>query len=800
MYRSLARWCFRHGALVLVVWIAALVATNAIAAAIGPTFDDGLETPSSESSDGIALVEDAFGAATGAFGGSLVFRSEDGILDPAVAGPAGEMVAAVDAIDGVVVTDPFTAPAELGLISPDGTTALARVNFESSVTPGSGTEIGRQITALVPDVDGLQVEIGGSVLAEFEPPSSELIGLAFAVVILIVAFGSVLAMGLPIGVALAGVGTGGLGAVSLMSHVTTIPETATFIGIMIGLGVGIDYALFIVTRYRELTREGVEPIDAIATALHTAGRAVVFAGVTVVLSLLGMLLVGLRFVSGFGLAAAVTVTLTVLASITLLPALIGLTHRRIEVTRWRGLVAAGFVALSLLGLGLKLPAMAVAGALGALVTLVVGSAIPLLRRRVPLRRPPSPRDTLSYRWSRVIQARPVLFLILGAGLLLIATLPVFGLRFGFSDDGNFPPESTTRKAYDLVAESFGPGANGPILVVATADTDAAADAIAALPAALATDPGVAEVAGPYAAPPDPDAPADAAAGTATFLIEVEPTTAPQDATTDETVLRLRDEVIPPVVGDSGAVTYVTGSVPIQIDFSSYLSGRLIVFLAAVLGVSFLVLAMVFRSLLVPLKAVIMNVLSIAAAYGVVVAIFQWGWLSSVFGVEPAPIEPFVPIMLFAIVFGLSMDYEVFLLSRIREEFGRTGDATTSVADGLAATARVITAAAAIMVVVFGAFLLEDDRVVKLFGVGLAVAVLLDATVVRMVLVPATMQLLGSRNWWLPHWLDRLLPRIDVEGHGGDGGSSASAGDDGDPPHPGVDGGDGDRQPAVTATT
>jgi len=278
-----------------------------------------------------------------------------------------------------------------------------------------------------------------------------------------------------------------------------------------------------------------------------------------------------------------------------------------------------------------------------------------------------------------------------------------------------------------------------------------------------------------------------------------PTTAPQDATTDETVLRLRDEVIPPVVGDSGAVTYVTGTVPIQIDFSSYLSGRLVVFLAAVLGVSFLVLAMVFRSLLVPLKAVIMNVLSIAAAYGVVVAIFQWGWLSSVFGVEPAPIEPFVPIMLFAIVFGLSMDYEVFLLSRIREEFGRTGDATSSVADGLAATARVITAAAAIMVVVFGAFLLEDDRVVKLFGVGLAVAVFLDATVVRMVLVPATMQLLGDRNWWLPRWLDRLLPRIDVEGH--EGGDGDGGHDEGDHPQGGDDSssGDGDRQP-VTLTS
>lgn len=764
MYRNLARWSFRRGALVVAIWVGVLVGTNVLAGVVGPAFDDALETPRSESSDGLALAEEAFGATGSAFGGSIVFRSEAGILDPRVAEPAAAMVTAANEIDGVVVIDPFTAPPELGLISADGTTAIARVGLDLDETSASGADLGAEIAALTPEVEGLQVEIGGAFLAEFTTPLAELIGLGFAVVILIVAFGSVLAMGLPIGVALAGVGTGGLGAVSLLSHVTSIPEPATFVGIMIGLGVGIDYALFIVTRYRELTREGVVPIEATAAALHTAGRAVVFAGITVVLSLLGMLLVGLRFVTGFGLAAAVTVSITVVASITLVPALIGLTHQRMEVTRWRGLVSAGFVAVALLGLGLRFPPMAVVGAVGAVGTLAVATVIPALRRTVPLRRPPSLRSTLSYRWSRVIQARPVLFLLVGAGVLVVATLPVLGLRFGFSDEGNFSPDTTTRRAYDVVAEAFGPGANGPILVIATA-TDAAAEAaVSDLPAALGADPGVASVSGPFPAPAGGNRDASAPA---TFLIEVEATTAPQDATTEETVRRLRNEVIPEAVGGTDVATFVTGSVPVQIDFSEYLAGRLVIFLAAVLGVSFLVLAMVFRSLLVPLKAVVMNVLSIAAAYGVVVAIFQWGWLSSLFGVEPAPIEPFVPIMLFAIVFGLSMDYEVFLLSRIREEFTRTGDATNSVADGLAATARVITAAAAIMVVVFGAFLLEDDRIVKLFGVGLAVAVLLDATIVRMVLVPATMQLLGSRNWWLPAWLDRLLPRIDVEGHDAD---------------------------------
>lgn len=756
MYRALARWCFRRAWVVVAMWVVALVGVNALAAGLGPAFSSELNTPASESRTGLDVLEASFPAAAGAFGGTIVFASDDGVLRPEVTGPATELLAEVAQLDGITVTSPFD-PAGASQVSADGTVAYARLSLDSSVDPAGAVELGAEIATLLPDIDGTRIEIGGSVFREVEPPETEIIGLAFAVVILIVAFGSVLAMGLPIGVALAGVGTGGLGVVSLLSHVTTIPEAAPIIGIMIGLGVGIDYALFIVTRYRELTRSGLPAERAMTGALDTAGRAVVFAGITVVLSLLGMLLIGLDFVSGMGISAAATVTVTLVASITLLPALIGLTHTRIERTRLRGVIAAGFVALALLGVGLGIGALAATGAIAAFVTIVASFAVAPLRHELPERRHRPLRETLAYRWSRVIQARPALFVLLAGGLLLVLTVPVFSLQLGFSDEGNNVPGTTTREAYDLISDGFGPGANGPILVVVETDGPDAVAAAQALPAALGADAGVAQV-----SPAIGSNLADPAASDV-FVIQVIPTTSPQDVATADTVQRLRSEVVPDVVADSGAVASVTGSVAVQVDFVDYLSGRLLVFFAAVLGVSFVLLTMVFRSLLVPLKAVVMNVLSIAAAYGVVVAIFQWGWLGSIFGVQPAPIEPFVPIMLFAIVFGLSMDYEVFLLSRIKEEFVRTGDAVNSVADGLAATARVITAAAAIMVVVFGAFLLEDDRIIKVFGVGLAVAVFLDATLVRMVLVPATMELLGARNWWIPKWLDRILPQLNVEG-------------------------------------
>ena len=756
MYRSLARWAFEHARLVFVAWLVALVGVNALGGAVGSAFSSEFSTPTSESSRGFDVVEQHFPGAGSAFGGSVVVASDDGVDRPEIRAAMAELLAEVDQIEGISVVSPFE-PFGAGQISADGTVAYAQLNLEGAIDQSRTAEMGTEIRTMLPTIDGVTFEVGGAVFAEFEPPKSELIGLAFAIVILILAFGSVLAMGLPVGVALAGVGTGGLGVVTLLSNGVSIPEFAPLIGIMIGLGVGIDYALFIVTRYRELTRYGATPLEATMGALDTAGRAVVFAGLTVVVSLLGMLLIGLEFVAGLGIAAATTVAVTLLASITLLPAALGLAHGRIEITRWRGLITAGFVALALLGLGLDLLALAAFGAIMAAVTIVASLALKPLRREVPTRQERLLRDTLAYRWSRLIQARPWTFLLLGGGALVVMTLPVFSLRLGFSDEGNLSPDTSARRAYDLISDGFGPGFNGPLLVAVELGGPADLAAVQALPAALSADPGVARVAPPF--PSNLDAPEQSAA----VLVQVIPTTSPQDEATEATVARLRSEVIPTALEGSTATAYLTGAVPANIDFTDYLGGRILLFFGAVLGVSFLLLAMVFRSILVPLKAVLMNVASIAAAYGVVVAIFQWGWLSGVFGVEPAPIEPFVPMMLFAIVFGLSMDYEVFLLSRVREEFDRTGDAANSVADGLAATARVISAAAAIMVVVFGAFLLEDDRIVKLFGVGLAVAVLLDATLVRMLLVPATMELLGERNWWIPRWLDRLLPRLNVEG-------------------------------------
>ena len=362
------------------------------------------------------------------------------------------------------------------------------------------------------------------------------------------------------------------------------------------------------------------------------------------------------------------------------------------------------------------------------------------------------RDTAWYRLSRVVQSRPWLFAVGGTVVLLVLAAPVLGLRLGFSDEGNFAEDTTTRKAYDLISEGFGPGANGPLLVVATVSGPQQISTLNDLSGALNRTEGVA-----FASPPSESPDGQAA------VIRLQPATGPQDAATEDLVHRIRNEVVPLALDGTGIDALVAGQVAFNIDISDYLAGRIPIFFAAVLGASFLLLMAVFRSLVVPLKAVIMNMLSIGAAYGVVVAVFQWGWLGDVFGVEPAPIEPFIPMMLFAILFGLSMDYEVFLLSRMKEEYERTGDAVNSVADGLAATARVITAAAAIMVVVFGSFVLEDNRVIRLFGLGLATAIAIDATLVRMLIVPSTMELLGARNWWLPRWLDRIIPNLRVEG-------------------------------------
>ncbi len=758
MYMKIGRWCYRHRGVVVGVWIVGIVIVGVIGGAVGSDFGGDPEAPESESRTGFEILDahfDGFGAGNS---GTIVVRAEQGIDDPAVQAAFGEIADFAAEADGVTVIRPGD-PGAVGQVATtgdeSGKIAFARVEISNDVTFAESGELGADLLAegerLEAEVDGLQVEIGGQALAEFEPPQSEIIGLAFAIVVLIISFGSVLAMGLPIAVALAGVSLG-LILTGIISNVTVMPDFATVIGAMIGLGVGIDYALFIVTRYREGLNDGYDPQTATVAAQDTAGRAVIFAGITVVVSLFGLLLIGLEFVAGLGIGAAVTVMATMIASTTLLPALLGFAKLRVEVTRWRGLIAAGLIAPALLVVGLNLPpVIALVMLATSFLTLVAGFFVPALRREVPRRERKPVEASGWYKWSHLIQDKPWPFLLGGVAALLFLATPLLGLRLGFSDEGNYPDDSTTRQAYDLLSDGFGPGFNGPFFAVTEVDGPAGVDEFAAVLAAIADEPGVASVSPPI---PSPDGGA--------ALAQIFPTSAPQDVETEKLVNHLRGDVIP--ANESGGLDVaVTGSVPTSIDFSSYLGGRSLLFFGVVLLLSFVLLMAVFRSLLVPLKAVIMNGLSIAAAYGVVVALFQWGHLGSITGIEPAPIEPFIPMMMFAIVFGLSMDYEVFLLSRVKEEYERTGDAKNSVADGLASTARVITAAAAIMVVVFGSFVLEDDRVSKVFGVGLSVAVLLDATLVRMLLVPATMELLGEKNWWIPRWLDRIIPRLDVEG-------------------------------------
>jgi RND superfamily putative drug exporter len=486
-----------------------------------------------------------------------------------------------------------------------------------------------------------------------------------------------------------------------------VPNFTAQVAAMIGIGVGIDYALFIVTRYRTALHSGKSPEAAVVESLSTAGRAVLFAGCTVVISLLGMFFMRLSFIAGLAIGASSAVVMTMLASLTLLPAVLGFAGKNID--------------------RLGLP-----------------------HRK---RKDESAEHQFWYRWSRAIQHRPVPFAVGGFLVLMTLSIPVFSLQLGSSDPGNNPTSDTTRRAYDLLSAGFGPGFNGPLVLAAKTPSAAAGSAVQGLAGSLAKVEGIA-----FASPALPNASGDAA------IIQVIPTTSPQDHKTVQLIDHLRRDVVPAAVGDTGAQVYVGGQTAVYADLSEVMSSRLPYFLGAVLILSFLLLMVVFRSLLVPLKAVVMNLLSIGAAYGTLVAIFQWGWAKDLVGVGRAgPIESWAPMMLFAIVFGLSMDYEVFLLSRMREEYDRTHDNAVAVADGLASTARVITAAAAIMVAVFGSFVLQDLRPIKLVGLGLSVAVLIDATVVRLVLVPATMELLGDRNWWFPGWLDRLVPRFRVEG-------------------------------------
>ncbi|MFE5908429.1 MMPL family transporter [Streptomyces wedmorensis] len=610
-----------------------------------------------------------------------------------------------------------------GLVSADGRIAVVRVQYPdqsrlSAEDLDALVDLGDRLRAELP----LRIEMGGSLFYAFSDPDggvSELIGLLAAATILFLAFGSLVAAALPIGMAVFGL-TVGVATMTVLAGVTDVPTFAPILGSMVGLGVGIDYALFVLARHREYLARGLDPHEAAGRAVATAGRPVVFAGGTVVVSILGLAVANVPFMTVGGFAVSIVVLIMVVASVTLLPAFLG---------------AAG-------------PRLARAGRIGR-----------ALRARRPGRLA-GRRDTAAggahaagwRRWIGHVSRHPVPYAVGAAGLLLTAALPVLGLRVGLPDDGSLPHSRTERRAYDLVAEGFGPGTNGPLVIAADPAGDPAV--VDRLVATVAADPGIASL-----APTN----IDRATGIATLVVF--PTTSPQDKATADTIARLRTDVLPTAIGHGPARAHVGGAAASLSDVGHRTSERLPVFVAAVLAMSFLLLMLAFRSILVPLKAVLLNLLSIGASYGIMVAVFQWGWGGALIGLEATvPIVSFIPMFLFAILFGLSMDYEVFLLSRVREEYLRTGDNRTAIVEGVSGTARIITSAALIMVAVFLSFAVANDPSTKMFGLGLATAIFIDATVVRMVLVPATMTLLGRANWWLPKWLDRMLPHGPVGTH------------------------------------
>ncbi|MGZ6910567.1 MAG: MMPL family transporter [Acidimicrobiia bacterium] len=702
--QSLARTCYRHRRIVLGSWIVVLVALSVLASSSGGVFKVQFGLPGSESERAFTIHKERGFEQRAGVQAKIVFTSADGVRQPQVRTAMDGLFSKIEhSVSGTQVVSPYDNPRQ---ISRDGTVAYAELDFKDRNT-ASYQSAADTIRGLRDDVKvpGLEIELGNSMFKQ-QAFGSEAIGLVLAMIILLVAFGSLLAMGLPIATALVGIGCG-VAVVKLVANVLNMPDFTTQAVLMISIGVGIDYALFIVTRYREVLASGRDPESAVVVALDTAGRAVLFAGSTVVIALLGLLILNTETFRGVAVGTTIGVLLTMAGSVTLLPALLGFVGRNID------------------------------------------------RFGLPRRTQSSERPPFWNRWAGAIQRRPWPAFVGALLVLLVIAAPIVSMRLGFGDDGNAPRSETTRKAYDLLAEGFGPGFNGPLILAAdTPGGPVDLTALDRLSKQLDTTPGVA-----FVTPPIPNQ-----AGTAAIM-QVIPTTSPQDVKTDELVDRLRDHVIPAALAGSSTTVAVGGFSGIVADFAAYTTRMLPVVVGLVLLLSFLLLMVVFRSLLVPLKAVIMNLLSVGAAYGVMVAIFQWGWGASLIGVgKDGPIEAWGPLMLFAVVFGLSMDYEVFLLSRIKEEYDRTGDNAVAVADGLAHTARVITAAAAIMVCVFGAFALGPDRALKMFGIGMATAVFVDATVVRLILVPATMELLGDRNWWIPRWLDRILPRIHIEGH------------------------------------
>jgi RND superfamily putative drug exporter len=705
MFR-LATFCYRRRWVVLGAWVLAFIALTVVGRAAGGSYANNFSLPASESQRAFTLLQTRFPAQSGDTV-QVVEKAANGVNDPQVRTRFEGLLADLARQPHVSGVQSPYGPAAARQVSKDGTTAFATVQFNIRANDVSHAEskaiLSRVQAASAP---GLQVAAGGNIIqaAERSSFSSEAIGFLAAIVILFFAFGSVLAMGLPIITALFGIGFG-FALIKVLTAVIPMPDFTSQIAAMIGIGVGIDYALFIVTRYRQALASGKEPEDAVTTAMNTSGRAVVFAGVTVIISLLGMFLINISLIRGMAIGAISAVLATMLAAVTLLPAILGFTGRNID--------------------RLRLPFLHSSG---------------------------GQTRGFWWRWSRYVQKRPIPLMVIGLVVVVALALPIFKLRLGVTDAGGDPKKYSTYQAYHLLSQGFGPGYNGPFLLAVELPRAGDTALLAPLARAVAADHGVASV-----SPPRLNPAGDVA------IIQAVPTTSPQDAATVSLLTRLRHQVIPSAIDGTGAKVDVGGSTATAADVTHGIAGRLPIFIAAVVILSFLLLMFVFRSLLVPLKAAIMNLLSIGAAYGLITAVFQWGWGKNIIGLsQKGPIQFFVPMMLFAILFGLSMDYEVFLMSRIREEYLHNGgDNAAAVADGLAATARVITAAALIMITVFGSFVLGDNVVIKMFGFGLAAAILIDATIIRMVIVPATMELLGKANWWLPKWMQRM-PEIQLD--------------------------------------
>ncbi|MGC5568504.1 MMPL family transporter [Streptomyces sp. FR-108] len=699
----MARWCYRHRLVVLILWVGALLGLGFAGSAAGTNYADTFTLPNTDSTRAYDLMEKAFPERSGDTD-TVVWKVDGGTArDASVRSRIEPALEEIGRMKGVgEVSSPYAAQGA-SQISEDGRIAYAQITFTEQAN-GVPKALVEDVVDTAQDAEraGLQVELGGQAITRTqEPPTgiAEMTGILAAAVVLFLAFGSLFAMLLPLVVAIAALGTG-LMATSLLSHVTDVPEVAPLLGSLIGLGVGIDYALFIVTRHRRGILRGMEPEESAVTALNTSGRAVLFAGGTVCIALAGMLVMNMRFLDGVVVATSLTVVLSVLAAITLLPALLGLLGMRVLSRKQR--------------------------------------------RRLAAEGPESEEASgLAARWSAFVQKRPR---AIAAGALVVMTvlaLPVLSIRLGATDQGNHQDSTTTRQAYDLLAEGFGPGFNGPLQVVVDGEDKAGTDALVST---IRSTEGVAQVA---AAPP----------ARGITVIQVVPTTSPQSEKTDQLIDRLRDDVIPA----SGTEAHVGGVTAVFKDFAAVTGDRLPYFVAAIITLGFLLLMVAFRSLVVPLTAALMNLIAAAASFGVLVAIFQWGWGTELLGIgKEGPITAFLPVIMLSLLFGLSMDYQVFLVSRMHEEWVHTRDNARAVRVGLAETSRVINCAALIMICVFSAFVLSGDMEGAMAGIGLAAAVALDAFILRTALVPAAMHLLGNSNWWLPAGLEKRLPHLAVE--------------------------------------